>query len=183
MKRILFAILGSLFAVGFVFAEDLTTAVVGRWTAEGKALEFYGQNIGRSVAETTRYFKYDFPADGQIIFNYGGGSTESCAISITNNELHITDASQQETVYTKAETNLNACVQNLRQLDGAMSLFALDHPSTELGAGDGRSANGPGDLIPAYLSTLPTCPDGGIYNLSGLGGHPACTIEGHSLDQ
>jgi hypothetical protein len=182
MKRYLFAVLGSLFAVGFVFAEDLTTAVVGRWTAEGKTLEFYSQAIGRSVAETTRpsglgtgYFKYDFPSDGQIALNFGGGSTEPCAISITNNELHITDASQQETVYTKAETNLNPCVQNLRQLDGAMSLFALDH--------DGMSANGPGDLIPAYLSTLPTCPDGGIYNLAGPGGHPACTIEGHSLGQ
>ena len=174
MKRILFTVLGSLFAVGFGFAEDLTTAVVGRWTAEGKALEFYGQNIGRSVAETTHYFKYDFPADGQIALNYGGGSTEQCTISISSNELHIIDASQQEAVYTKAEPNLNACVQNLRQLDGAMSLFSLDH--------DGMPANGPGDLIPAYLSTLPTCPDGGIYNLSGPGGHPACTIEGHALD-
>ena len=175
MKRILFMVLGSLFAVGFACADDLTTSVVGRWTAEGKAIEFYGQAIGRSIAETPRYFKYDFPADGQIALNYGGGSTEQCAISITSNELHIIDAGQQETVYTKAETNLNACVQNLRQLDGAMSLFSLDH--------EGATAMGPGDLIPAYLSTLPTCPDGGIYNLSGPGGHPACTIEGHSLDQ
>ena len=175
MKRILFAVLGLLFAVGVACADDVTTAVVGSWTAEGKAIEFYGQNIGRSVAETTRYFKYDFPVEGQITLNYGGGSTETCAISITNNELHITDASQQETVYTKSETNLNACVQNLRQLDGAMTLFSLDH--------EGATAMGPGDLIPAYLSTLPTCPDGGIYNLAGPGGHPACTIEGHSLDQ
>ena len=158
MKRILLLVLGSLFAAGFAYAEDLTTAVVGRWTAEGKAIEFYGQNIGRSVAATTRpstelgagYFKYDFPSDGQVMFNYGGGSTEQCAISITSNELHLIDASQQETVYTKAETNLNACVQNLRQLDGAMSLFSLDH--------EGATAMGPGDLIPAYLSTLPTCP-------------------------
>ena len=182
MKRILFAVLGSLFAVGVACAEDVATAVVGRWTAEGKAIEFVGQNIGRSAAETTRpsglgtgYFKYDFPSDGQITFSFGGGSSEQCAISITNNELHLVDASQQETVYTKSETNLNACVQNLRQLDGAMSLFSLDH--------GGMTANGPGDLVPAYLTTLPTCPDGGIYNLSGPGGHPACTMEGHSLDQ
>lgn len=175
MKRMLFAVLGSLFAVGVACADDLGTAVVGSWTAEGKAIEFYGQNIGRSVAETTYYFKYDFPSDGQITLNFGGGSTETCAISITNNELRIVDASQQETVYTKVETNLNACVQNLRQLDGAMTLFSLDH--------DGRPANGPGDLIPAYLTTLPTCPDGGIYNLAGPGGHPACTMEGHALDQ
>ena len=175
MKRILFTVLGSLFAVGVACADDMGTAVIGRWTAEGKAIEFVGQNIGRSVAETTRYFKYDFPSEGQIAFNFGGGSSEQCAISITNNELHITDVSQQETVYTKSETNLNACVQNLRQLDGAMSLFSLDH--------ENMPANGPGDLIPAYLSTLPTCPDGGIYNLAGPGGHPACTIEGHSLGQ
>lgn len=183
MKRILFMVLGSLFAVGFAFADDLTTAVVGRWTAEGKALEFYGQAIGRSIAETPRYFKYDFPADGQITLNFGGGSTEPCAISITNNELHITDAGQQETVYTKVETNLNPCVQNLRQLDGAMALFALDHPSTEPEAGEGMNVIGFGDLVPAYLPSLPVCPDGGMYDLTGANGHPACNITGHSLDQ
>jgi hypothetical protein len=157
MKRILFAVLGLLFAVGFAFAEDLTTAVIG-------------QNIGRSVADTTRYFKYDFPVDGQITFNYGGGSTEQCTVSITSNELHLVDSNQQETVYTKAETTLNPCVQNLRQLDGALALYRLDRPE----------APPPSlmDLVQAYLPSPPICPDGGIYSLAD---HPICTIPEHSL--
>jgi hypothetical protein len=171
MKKALFAVLCSWFLVGAVCADDLSSAVVSQWTAEGKTLEFYGGAIGRSLAATTRYFKYEFSSEGQITFNYGGGSTEQCSISIASNELHITDAAQQETVYTKAETTLNPCVQSLRQLDGALALYKLDRPE----------AMPPSlmDLVQAYLTSPPICPDGGIYSLAD---HPVCTIPEHSLE-
>lgn len=193
MKRIMFSVQGSRFGVLGCWiallslfcafpccADDLTTAVIGRWAAEGKTLEFYGRNIGQAAAETTKYFKYEFPAEGQTTFNFGSGTTELFTISIVSNELHLVDSAQQETVYTKVETNLNACVQNLRQLDGAMSLFSLDHPAPEPGLMPNMLS--PGDLIPAYLPDLPTCPDGGVYNINTPDGHPTCNVEGHRLD-
>lgn len=175
MKFMLFAVLGSVFLTGIVLADDLATAVVGRWAADGKTLEFYGRNIGQWAAETTKYFKYEFPSEGQLSLNYGGGTTDQFTISIASNELRLVDSAQQETVYTKVETNLNPCVRNLRELDGAMSLFSLDH--------EGATAMGPGDLIPVYLPDLPTCPDGGIYNLMANDGHPACTVTEHAGSQ
>jgi hypothetical protein len=163
------------FVAGSVFAEDLATTVVGRWENQGKALEFYGQGIGRSLADATRYFKYEFPADGQISLNYGTGAADLDSISISSNELRLTDSNRQETAYTKADTNLITCVQNLRQVDGAMALYALDH--------NGVQPNGIMDLIPAYLSGPPICPKGGVYTLTGANGHPACTIPGHNLQE
>lgn len=147
--------------------------VVGRWVSGEKALDFYGRGIGRSIQETVRYFRYTFPSEDRIVLNFGGGSSNEFTISVASNELRLVDAGGQETVYSKGELDLNPCVENLRQLDGAMALFALDH--------DGMPAGSPRELVPVYLPELPVCPDGGIYNLTGAGGHPVCTVAGHRL--
>ena len=70
----------------------------------------------------------------------------------------------------------NACINNLRQFEGAKQQWALENLKPR-GALVGAS-----DLAP-YLRTnsLPACPAGGIYTLNPIGINPICSIPGHVL--
>jgi prepilin-type N-terminal cleavage/methylation domain-containing protein len=83
-----------------------------------------------------------------------------CAIAIPN--------------YVKARANsqANACINNLRQIDGATQQFAIENGKTV-----GYAINYPGDLTP-YLklnsaSQIPGCPAGGTYSVSPVGTEPS----------
>ena len=69
----------------------------------------------------------------------------------------------------------NACIANLKQVDGAKTLWALD-----TGAG---SSGSPGwtDLVTAYIKTQPSCPAGGTYTINNMSAEPTCTVTGHTL--
>ena len=76
----------------------------------------------------------------------------------------------------------SACLNNLRQIDGAKQTWALENRSK------------PGDVIrwsqiQPYMGrgtagSLPTCPEGGIYILGRVDEPPKCSIGGvrHSLE-
>ncbi|MBI3848774.1 MAG: hypothetical protein HY298_00575 [Verrucomicrobia bacterium] len=72
---------------------------------------------------------------------------------------------------------VTSCVNNLRQLDGAMQQWGLEHKKT------------PGDTprwtelvgTNLYVREMPVCPEGGSYNLGSFGGKPTCTIINHVL--
>ncbi|MBD3296900.1 MAG: prepilin-type N-terminal cleavage/methylation domain-containing protein [Candidatus Omnitrophica bacterium] len=73
----------------------------------------------------------------------------------------------------KAQTN--ACIANLKQIDGAKTLWALD---------DGASSSDTptwGDLVPDYIKTTPSCPANGTYSLNDVGSDPTCTVTNHEL--
>jgi prepilin-type N-terminal cleavage/methylation domain-containing protein len=83
-----------------------------------------------------------------------------CAIAIPN--------------YVKARANsqANACINNLRQIDGAMQEFAIEN-----GKKVGDPINYPGDLLP-YLKLnsagqIPGCPAGGSYSVAPIGIEPS----------
>ena len=83
-----------------------------------------------------------------------------CAVAIPN--------------YVKARANsqANACINNLRQIDGAIQQFAI-----ETGKTVGAIVNYPTDLTP-YLkmnsaNQIPACPAGGNYLLSPVGNEPS----------
>ena len=74
----------------------------------------------------------------------------------------------------------NACINNLRQLDGAVQEWALEHkkvPGDTPKWSEIIGTNGTG----GYLKQAMICPQGGIYNLGSVGGRPTCSIEGHDL--
>ena len=62
----------------------------------------------------------------------------------------------------------NACVNNLRQLSGAVDQYVIE---------SGRT-NGPVDRasIMLYLKKYPTCPSGGTYTYSDPHLDPACSV-------
>jgi prepilin-type N-terminal cleavage/methylation domain-containing protein len=74
-------------------------------------------------------------------------------------------------VHARAESQANACINNLRQIESAVQQFAL-----ESGKRVGDTINYPGDLTP-YIklnsaSSIPCCPAGGTYSLETLGSIP-----------
>jgi prepilin-type N-terminal cleavage/methylation domain-containing protein len=83
-----------------------------------------------------------------------------CAIAIPN--------------YVKARANsqANSCINNLRQIDGALQTFAI-----ECGKTLGSAVNYPSDLTP-YIklnasNAVPGCPAGGTYSVSPVGVDPS----------
>ena len=74
------------------------------------------------------------------------------------------------------QANLNACISNLRQLDGAKQQWALDHQKP------GSALMTQADLLP-YLkgNVMPACPAGGVYTLNPVSIPPICNIPGHTI--
>ena len=70
----------------------------------------------------------------------------------------------------------NACVNNLRQIDGAKQCWALENKKE---ATDTPTA----DDIRVYIKNerFPVCPQGGTYQINPVGKEPTCSIPGHRL--
>ncbi len=71
----------------------------------------------------------------------------------------------------------NACIANLKQIDGAKATWALENKKQ-----NGDTVNGT-DLYGAtlYIRTEPLCPGGGTYTLGTVADRPTCNITGHVL--
>ncbi len=79
--------------------------------------------------------------------------------------------------FVKARTTAqkNACINNLRQMDGAKEQYALE---SKIATGTTVDTT----LVVAYLkgSAAPQCPAAGTYTWAAVGTTPSCTISGHS---
>jgi hypothetical protein len=73
---------------------------------------------------------------------------------------------------------MNACINNLRQIDAAKNQGALDSSKKP---GDVPTAQ---DLKP-YLKNgvLPVCPSAGIYTIGAVSNAPTCSISGHQMPE
>jgi hypothetical protein len=70
----------------------------------------------------------------------------------------------------------NACINHLRQIDGAKNEWALEKGKTP---GDTPTES---DLLP-YLNNqqMPKCPAGGVYIIGAVSNAPTCSITNHAL--
>ena len=71
----------------------------------------------------------------------------------------------------------NACIANLKQLDGAKNTWALEQKKTN------TDTPGDTDLFGSalYIRDKPECPAAGTYALGTVVTKPTCTITGHSI--
>jgi prepilin-type N-terminal cleavage/methylation domain-containing protein len=85
--------------------------------------------------------------------------------------------------FVKARTSSqkNACIANLKQIEGAKATWALENKKT--------SADTPAttDLYGTtnYIRDEPKCPGGGTYNLNAVDTKPTCSLaasQGHTLN-
>jgi hypothetical protein len=79
--------------------------------------------------------------------------------------------------FVKARTTaqMNACINNLRQIDGAKHAWALEQKKN---AGDAVTA---ADISPFLPPSGLTCPGGGTYQINPVGEDPTCSRPGHVL--
>src|SRR6478672_4999093 len=82
--------------------------------------------------------------------------------------------------FVKARTTAqkNACINNLRQIDGAKEQWALEKKKSAGSASVDSEVN-------TYIkgNTTPTCPAGGTYTYNAVDTPPSCSLsaEGHTL--
>jgi len=77
--------------------------------------------------------------------------------------------------FVKARENAqkNVCIANLKQLDGAKTLWALDE-----GKGNADAVT-VGNLVPNYIKSTPHCPADAAdsdYTMTTVGADPACPV-------
>src|SRR5687768_3027962 len=71
----------------------------------------------------------------------------------------------------------NACIANLKQIDGAINTWALEKGRTSASTIDTAEIYGP----TLYIKVRPTCPAGGTYNYTTVGttdGTVNCSLRG-----
>ena len=77
------------------------------------------------------------------------------------------------------KTPKHECIQNLKQLDGAVQMWALENKKMATGT---YSLSDTSLLSFLRASALPVCPLGGKYSAGAQLSHvPRCSISGHSL--
>ena len=86
--------------------------------------------------------------------------------------------------FVKARTSSqkNACIANLKQIDGAINTWALEKQKVNGNAVDTTELYGPAN----YIKAQPNCPAGGTYNHHNVGAPVQidCSLsgnEGHTL--
>lgn len=70
----------------------------------------------------------------------------------------------------------NACIANLRQIDGAKQMWATENRK--------RDSDVPSEQdVAAYLkgNALPICPGNGRYSIGAVSDSPTCDAPGHTL--
>src|SRR6266436_504507 len=77
-------------------------------------------------------------------------------------------------VKARGTAQKNACINNLKQLDGAKEQWALENKKSA-----GSTVDSAGVVSYIKGSAMPICPGGGTYSLNAVDTPPTCTITGH----
>ena len=80
-------------------------------------------------------------------------------------------------VKARSTAQMNACISNLRQIDGAKQQWALDNKKQTTDTPTVRE-------LDAYFRTsfnALKCPAGGVYTINTVGEKPTCSIPHHEL--
>jgi prepilin-type N-terminal cleavage/methylation domain-containing protein len=82
--------------------------------------------------------------------------------------------------FVKARTTAqkNACINNLRQIDGAKEQWALEQKKTQTDLPVMAT-----DLVGSdkYIKVTPTCPANGTYTVGNMTTKPVCSVTDHTL--
>ena len=76
--------------------------------------------------------------------------------------------------HSRVMSSENACINNLRQLDGAKQQWAIENKMSS------NSVPRWEDVLP-YLKQKPVCPKQGTYTLNSVAENPQCSVAEHKL--
>lgn len=80
-------------------------------------------------------------------------------------------------VKARETSRMNACINNLRQIDGAKQQWALETKAAPTATPTGNDLYGAG----LYIKTAPACPASGTYTIGSLTDAPTCDVANHVL--
>ena len=72
----------------------------------------------------------------------------------------------------------NACINNLRQIDGAKEQWALETKAATNATVNASDIDG---YIKGGTTNAQSCPAGGTVAINNVGANPTCTVAGHTL--
>ncbi len=78
-------------------------------------------------------------------------------------------------VKARNTAQMNACINNLRQIDGAKHAWALEQKKS-----DGEAVT-PADISGLFRPGTLQCPAGGTYSINVVGEAPTCSVPNHRL--
>jgi prepilin-type N-terminal cleavage/methylation domain-containing protein len=81
-------------------------------------------------------------------------------------------------VKARGTAQKNACINNLRQIDGAKEQWALENRASE---GSAITQDGDNGVDSFIKGGAPSCPASGTYTYGNVGTDPTCDVEGHVL--
>jgi len=71
----------------------------------------------------------------------------------------------------------SACVANLKQVEGAKAVWAMEHSKQPSDVPLPEDLFGPDK----YIREMPVCPEGGVYTWNRVAEPPTCTVKEHKL--
>src|SRR5512143_3178869 len=80
-------------------------------------------------------------------------------------------------VKARQASQKNACIANLKQIDGAKATWALESKAQNTDTPTTTQLYGATN----YIRTEPSCPGGGAYTMGTVADKPTCNIAGHVL--
>ena len=80
-------------------------------------------------------------------------------------------------IKARQSSQKNACINNLRQIEGAKATWAVENKKT------GSDVPGDGDLFGGtlYIREKPGCPANGTYTLNAVDTKAVCSVADHTL--
>ena len=81
-------------------------------------------------------------------------------------------------IKARTTTQKNACIDNLRVIEGAKEQWAMEEKK-------GASDTPDQAAIEVYMKAYPTCPAGGAYTIGDMSTPPVCSLadsDGHKVD-
>ncbi|MDX1950668.1 MAG: type II secretion system protein [Verrucomicrobiota bacterium] len=86
-------------------------------------------------------------------------------------------------VKARGTAQKNACINNLRQIDGAKEQWALENKKSQGTAVETDATSKA--AVNEYLKgkVTPNCPSSGTYDYETVGENPTCNVAGHSLSE
>jgi prepilin-type N-terminal cleavage/methylation domain-containing protein len=79
-------------------------------------------------------------------------------------------------VRARETSQRNACINNLRQIDGASQQWALEHKQQAGADIDDDPGSATGIVVYLRGGVLPDCPAGGDYTITVVDANPTCSM-------
>jgi len=78
-------------------------------------------------------------------------------------------------VRARSTAQKNACKANLRQIDGAKNVYAIDRFQADTVSPNWAA------IVPNYIKRTPSCPAAGTYTIGTVNTIPTCSSTDHTL--